>query len=448
MNTDCRATVTTASAARERAAVFLKRHRMHHTQIDAEAELSKFLNALEEDYRLGGKTGRMIPTWVGDYKAPAEGERAVTVIDIGGTNVRCAVIAIGPEGVRRIENLLRFRTPGVAAAVDTAGFYGKIVEGVRDNLVTDEIGICFSLATIPQRDRDAVMVAGGKQIKIRDMLGKKVGESFRSAMKERGLDGGARITVINDTVAAALGGQAAVSAEKAGTYRSFLGFIYGTGINMCYREQSGEWINTETAAYDTFPTGDLDDEFDAGLIDPGGDRLEKMVSGGYQGGLMSCILRAAAREGVLSPQTDASLRESVLERSRLTKQLGRKTLSTRDLSAFSGDPRGDNLIAAACRSEADRELIKAVCDNMTRRSARICAVVLTAGLLRSGAGVNGSGPAFITAEGSTYLKQIDFRERLADEMEKLAGERYGLSWEFHTVPDVILRGIAVACLSE
>ena len=33
-------------------------------------------------------------------------------------------------------------------------------------------------------------------------------------------------------------------------------------------------------------------------------------------------------------------------------------------------------------------------------------------------------------------------------MDAVAGERYGLFWEFHTVENAVMKGIAAACLSE
>ena len=409
---------------------FLGRHGMLSSRIDRGAQLKKLMDAMEADYLRGGQTGRMIPTRIGDYAPPQAGEKAVSVIDIGGTNVRSAVVVIGPEGVREIRNLVSFLTPGVSCAVDTADFYGEIARKVSENLVTDEIGICFSLATVPGRDRDAVMVAGGKQIKITDMLGKKVGESFRRAMADLGLDRGQRITVINDTVAAALGGMGSVPAVNS--YSGFIGFIYGTGINLCYREKTGEWINTESAAYCTLPAGDLDDVFDRTLIDPGADRLEKMVSGGYQGGLMRVILEAAARENLISRETFGKIPA---------------VFSSREISAFAHDPEGDNPLAKACVRAEDRSRMLSIIDAVTERSARICTLVLTAGMLRCKAGKEPDGPVFITAEGSTFLKQKDFREKLKEQMDDFALKEFGLRYELHTLPDVVLRGLAVACLS-
>lgn len=439
-----------------KAEAFLKKHHMHWAQIDPEQELEKLLREMEAV--IAGREGsvKMIPTCIGEYVLP-ERETEVTVIDIGGTNVRSAVMTVSPDGTARIGEITSFLTPGVKEPTDTAGFFSEVVRGCRQDLRTGSIGICFSLATIPQPDRDAVMVAGGKQIKVSDMLGKRVGQSFREAMLREGITENARITVINDTVAAALGGAmyeaqdraAQASAEQEPTtqdsvaqdsdgrrkYSGYVGFIYGTGTNICYREPAGELINVESGAYTGFPAGDMDDEYDRTLIDTGDDRFEKMVSGGYQGGLMTHVLKRAAAEGMIRRET-------------CEKILGAGKLSSRDISAFSMDPESPGRISDACALEEEKEFLLELFDLITERSARLCGIVITASLLRAGIGKDPKAPAFITAEGSTFVKQRDFREKLERQMDILAGERHGLFWEFHTVENAVMKGIAVSCLSE
>ena len=80
----------------------------------------------------------------------------------------------------------------------------------------------------------------------------------------------------------------------------FLWLAYYLGnYFLAYQENDEVMINIESGAYCGFPTGDIDDLFDATLIDAGQDRFEKMVSGGYQGGLMSFILGKAVEENLL-----------------------------------------------------------------------------------------------------------------------------------------------------
>ena len=473
---------------------FLKRHKLYAPDVDMEMELHKLLDEMDavyrhpsletglyEDGRQDGTDGasgkrtdaspdagrsmtflpgrvKMIPTYIGSFQPPAV-PAAVTVLDIGGTNVRCASISVDQEGKCSVENRISFLTPGVSEETDTAGFFENIAWHVRDYLDAEHIGICFSLATIPQKDRDAVMAAGGKQIRIRDMIGKKVGESFRQALRKLGLAAGQKITVINDTVAAALAGQSNghETDERTGKCRSgYIGFIYGTGTNLCYREPAGEWINVESGAYCGFPAGDIDDRYNSRMIDPMEDRFEKMVSGGYQGGLMEEILRSGAEEGILSTKTVSEIFKAA--RISSADSVRDSCLTSADISSFSGDPEGNNLIARSCRSETDRRRIAQIFDAVTDRSACFCSITITAAILRSigaaGAeehkkkpGTFAPGYTFITVEGSTYLKQHRFREMLDGYMDTLAGDKLGLGWEFHCLPDVILKGTAISCLS-
>ena len=473
-------TMDLMKAARAEAADFLSRHGMYYADLDPEDLLKVFLKTMEAERAAGIESGKMIPTFLGDYHSPTT-PVSLTVIDIGGTNTRCTRLVVGErtggwtrgrflgpqKSGPRNRPLVHLPTPATDREMDTAGFFDMIAEGVKDFISSDPIGICFSFATVPQKDRDAVMIAGGKQIKISDMFGKKVGEEFRAALARKGLRNDQPITVINDAVAAALGGhledidteadyKESIDKEtgcKEGIdketvehgpsqdhFSGYVGFIYGTGMNLCFREPTGELINTEAGTFCCFPAGDIDDLFDASLIDTGLDRTEKMMSGGYQGGLMSYIMRTAAREGLIDPRT-------VL----LDPHDDLPSITSIDISAFSNDPCGriiPNRIASACANEHDRAFLLALCDLVTERSALFCAATLTGVLLRAQIGLDPARPAFITAEGSTYLKQKGFSRKLSEHMAALAGVKYHLHYEFHVVDDVILKGTAVACLSS
>ena len=69
-------------------------------------------------------------------------------------------------------------------------------------------------------------------------------------------------------------------------------------------------------------------------------------------------------------------------------------------------------------------------------------------MLRSGIGRLPDAPAFITAEGSTYRKQKGFQEQLERYLAESAGEKYGFSYVLKHVPDAVLKGTAIAALSE
>ena len=411
---------------------FLLRHCLSAAAFDWESELAAFLDEMDRVRRGAPGSLKMIPTRL---EPPALPEKPVTVaaIDVGGTNVRSAAVTLDRSGLLGVRRLPAFKTPGIGQRMSAAEFFRAIVSGVRDHLAFERIGICFSLAAKPLPDGDAVVSAGAKQLNVPDLVGSRVAASFRAAARELALPCGQQITVVNDTLAAALGGRLDAG---AGRYSGFVGFIYGTGTNIAYREPSGAIINVESGAYCGFPTGDIDDRYDRCHIDPGCDRFEKMVSGGYQGGLMALVLQAAGREGLLSPGFSE----------RLAGSLAGRALGSRDISAFRADPAADGPIARACACAADRAAVASICDALTDRSALLCSVTLTAALLRSGIGTSAAAPAFITAEGSTFLGQFGFRRRLEAFMARCAGASHGLYYELHPIPDAVMKGTAIAAI--
>ena len=410
---------------------FLLRHRLCADAFDWEAQLATFMEEMDR-VRAGGKGSlQMIPFTLRDRALPDE-PVSVTAVDVGGTNVRSARVTLDRRGVLDIRRLPAFRTPGIGGPMSVEEFYRAIVSGIADHLDTDRLGICFSLAAAPLPDGDAVVTAGAKQLDVAGLVGSRVGAGFRDAARALGLPCGQKITVVNDTLAAALGGRLDAG---GGRYSGYVGFIYGTGTNTAYREPSGALINVESGAYCGFPTGDIDDLYDRGHIDPGRDRFEKMVSGGYQGGLMTLVLRSAEGEGLLSRGFSQRLEDA----------LAGAALGSAAISAFCRGPSAGP-IAAACATEDDRAAVSAICRGMTERSALLCGVTVAAALLKARIGLSADAPAFITAEGSTYLKQVGFRDALEAVMAEYAGKRLGLHYEFHTVPDAVMKGTAVAAL--
>ena len=409
---------------------FLMRHRLCADAYDWEEQLARFLE--EMDAVRGGHQGslKMIPMALSTRPLP---EKPVTVaaIDIGGTNVRSAAVTLDRSGVLAIDRQPAFRTPGIGRRMGLEDFYRVLAEGIGEHLAMERVGICFSLAAEPLKDGDAVVTAGAKQLNVPGLVGSRVGAGLRNAARALGRACGQRFTVVNDTLAAALGGRLEAG---QGRYDGFVGFIYGTGTNTAYREPNGAIINVESGAYCGFPTGDIDDRYDRGHIDPGCDRFEKMVSGGYQGGLMALVLETAAAEGLLSPGFSQ----------RLTDALGGAALSSAHISAFAGDPSGGGPIAAACADDAERRAIAAIVDAMTGRSALLCSVTVTAALIRAEIGTSAAAPAFITAEGSTFIKQPGFRQKLEACMSEYAARRRGLHYAFRIVPDAVVKGTAIA----
>lgn len=420
---------------------FLERHGMLAALIDPEKELDRFLEEMERVQQGGEGSLKMIPAFLGEYRPPVRPQK-ITVMDIGGTNVRTGIVELGPEGMIRAVPMAPFLTPGLEEEMNAEAFFRRIALGVSGQSTWEKVtapegsplGICFSFALKPAEGRDAEVAFGAKQIKVPDLVGQKIGSSFQKALESLGKPSGQRITVINDASAAALGGRSVRTEKK---YSGYLGFIYGTGTNTSYCTKDGAIVNVESGAYCSFPAGDIDDVYDRSLIDAGQDRFEKMATGGYLKGLSDCTLYFAAQEGEISHHTYEKLHRN-----------GAAALEPKEISAFTGDPDRDGCIAGACASRGDRDFLLELFDELTGRSARLCSITITAAMIKAGAGRGCEGPAFITAEGSAFTGQSGFSKKLYAEMDALAGQKYGLQYEFHTVGQVTFRGTAVACLSE
>lgn len=428
----------TMTEERRRAEAFLSAHGMLYRDLDADQMLRHFLGEMERGLAGGESTLKMIPTYLREDGTPPAGE-PVIVIDIGGTNVRIAVVTFHTDGSPTLSDYAEYPTPGTDREVDTRTFFAAIAQDLRPVLHrSSRIGFCFSFATAPLENRDARIIAGGKQLRVTDMLGKNVGESLLEALADAGEDSCKSVVVLNDSVAATLGGRAAAGGRQ---FSGYVGFIYGTGTNICYSEPGrpgGMIVNMESGGYGGFPAGDLDDRFDAGLIDVGLDRFEKMVSGRYQGGLLTVVLDQAAREGLFRPVFRDRLR-------------GAEALAPREIDEFLDRPWGAGILSACCggaEGDGERRLLCHLIDALTERSALLSAVALSAALYRAGIGTDPCRPAFITAEGSTFYCSKGFSRRLDAWMRSIARDKLGIYAEFFRVPNVTLTGTALAGLSE
>ncbi|MEA4942703.1 MAG: hypothetical protein VB094_09240 [Oscillibacter sp.] len=414
---------------------FLSYHGMYFKQIDPEQQLQKFLKEMQAGLRNEPCSLKMIPTYLRETAPKKEGP--VIVLDIGGTHVRVAVVRLPKGQPPEISDHLEFPTPGVDHAVSSREFFRTIADGLRPVIDrSSRIGVCFSFATKPMQNKDAIVVAGGKQLQVPDLLGNGVGECLRAGLREDGLDDQKSVVVINDSVAATLGGRI-LHTDRC--FSGYIGFIYGTGTNICYSEPQGFGgesmiINVESGAYCGFPSGDIDDRFDSSLIDVGQDRFEKMVSGGYQGGLMTEILRQAGKEQLFTPQCCEKIDEI-------------NDLKPQEIDEFLNYPYGKGHLAMCCAGDDDRRTIYYLMDLVTERSALLSAISLCASQLRAGIGKDPCRPAFITAEGSTFYFSKDFSRKLDYQMRRLGRENLGLYSEFFHVPNVTLAGTAIAGLS-
>jgi len=389
----------------------------------------------------------MIPTYIGmEKELPLQ--EPVIAIDAGGTNFRVAVIHFDENKKLVVEDFKLYPMPGTKGEItkeeffDTmAGYIGPVLH--RSN----KISFCFSYPVKIQPDRDGRLIKFSKEVKVKDVEGELIGKNLLDALKKRGCKEDKSIIILNDTVATLLAGKAA---SPGRIFDSYIGFILGTGTNICYTErcenivkvpelkQKGGimLINAESGAYNKVPRGQIDLEFDSTTVNPGDFIFEKTISGAYQGGLILAVLRKAVQEGVLSAAMGSRLSDI-------------KELASKEIDDFLYYPYGENILAKCCSEpdgEDDRIALYYIIDEIFERAAKFVAFSLTAVLEKTGKGFSPCKPACITADGSTFYKSKLFRGKLDHYIKTFANETKGIYCEFVKVDDGTLIGTAIAGL--
>ena len=117
-----------------------------------------------------------------------------------------------------------------------------------------------------------------------------------------------------------------------------------------------------------------------------------------------------------------------------------------EANAFTARPYGDDLLAAACDGEEDREMVYTIIDRVVERSARLVCANLAGILLQTGAGRHIHRPACVVAEGSTFYKGYLFQGKLEGLCGSYITGVLGRHMVFRQVADANLVGTAAAAL--
>ena len=209
---------------------FLRLHNESAEQIDAKASIELFLQHMQAG--LQGKGGLpMIPTYLMDIDRSKikKGVKRI-LIDAGGTNFRSAIGYFDEKGEAVISDLKNTMMPALDRELSKDEFYAQIVTNIERLLPkAQDLGFCFSYPVEMNRDVDGVVCKFSKGVKAPEVVGTRVGRETVAACKA--IDGVDRkIVILNDTVATLLGGMA----NTAEQFSAYLGYIYGTGTNVCY----------------------------------------------------------------------------------------------------------------------------------------------------------------------------------------------------------------------
>lgn len=293
----------------ERVEEFLKAYGMDPSLTDVDACARAFQRDMERGLQ-GAKDAwmMMLPTYL-SLEGEVPEEEPTIVIDAGGTNFRIGLVTVHPEGTE-VEDLSVFPMPGSQSAITWAEFIEQVSDAILP--LTDRsrrVGLCFSYAAESLPNRDGRVLGIAKQVRIVGFEGMELGRDLSAALEAKGA-AGVRFVVLNDTVAALLGGVAELRDE---VFDGYVGLIYGTGVNTCYAERperlkrvTTPWekgdmlVNMESARFDGGCQGEFDRQLDQASVDPGMCHYEKMVSGRYQGEVVYRTLRQGAMDGLFN----------------------------------------------------------------------------------------------------------------------------------------------------
>lgn len=389
---------------------FLINHGQSVQNIDAEQMLASYLDEMKRGLS-GTSSLPMIPTYLQniDRSAIKDGKRII--IDAGGTNFRSA-LGYFREGKPVLENIRKTSMPAIDKELSADEFYNQIAQNISYLLDEgDDVGFCFSYQVDMDKDIDGKVVMFSKEVKAPQVIGTKVGESTLAAVAKLS-DKPRKIVILNDTVATLLGGMATFHKQ----YSAYVGYIFGTGTNLCYFENTtnitkvqglapGKMIvNTESGSFDKLNQGDYDKAVANATAAPTKQLLEKMTSGRYLSEVIRKTFEGAASEGVFQ--------KSVMFRS----------FQLKEVSAFVG---GDDFGGMfGCKD--DEQIARNICMQLIDRSALIGAIINAGAAIASCE--DKSLPVAIVCEGTTFNKLPGFRQGFEKHLGELLGKR-GISFE-------------------
>jgi hexokinase len=431
---------------RGEAVEFLSANFMDCAQVDMESLCYTFIKEMERGLAGTESSLLMIPTYIGAESGIPAG-KPVIALDAGGTNFRVALVSFGADGKPAIERFRKFPMPGLKREVDSKTFFATVAGYLKDVADSSEdVGFCFSYATEILENGDGRLLRFCKEVKAKEVEGQLIGEKLNEALLASGCREPKRIVLLNDTVATLLAGKSAFADRS---FESYIGFILGTGTNCSYVEENAripkkkgleksrhQIVNVESGGFGKCPRGVIDLDFDSRTVDPGMYTFEKMISGGYLGGLYGAVIAKAAREGLFSAAT--------------AERVGALApLETKDLGDFLANPgNGKAPVAAAFADGADLDVAYNLAERIVERAAKLTAVNLASIAIKTGKGKDPRRPILVTADGTTFYELFGLKEKTKRYLDTFLLERWGQRCEFANVDNAPLIGAAIAGLTR
>lgn len=405
-----------------------------------------FLDHMEKGL-MGEKSSLpMLPAYLTVDALPEE-SRDVIVMDAGGTNLRVSLLRITPGQKPQILEHYKQPVPGKPGPITPDQFFEELAKAVLPVAgKSDRIGFCFSFpcSILPSLDGEILYL--DKEVDVPGIEGALVGEGLKKALEKLGAKHDHEVVILNDTVAALLG---ALAEHPASHYSGYIGMILGTGFNCCYSEANekigkaeslrgkagSSIINMEAGAFNGFALTEADQLLRTIAQDPDRNLLEKTMSGEYQGPLMDCLLQSAAKAGCFSPE----LAEKILA--------ARPGVTAVDISLYEADPARAGKLHDMAPAGEDAQQMYLLVDALIERAAMLAVMVLTAIMHDTDAGRDPLKPVCIAIEGTTFMKNETFRQKILAHLIHYTQRTRGYHCRVVSTDEANLVGSAVAAMT-
>lgn len=419
---------------------FLKAHKLSAAELDLKSITDDFISEMKNGLEGKGGSLLMLPTYIG-AEGTIKPNQPVVAIDAGGTNFRAVKMSFDNNLKLVTENLQQRKMPAIDEELSNKEFFATLAAYLTEYKdVSDKIGFCFSYAVEIYPNKDGKLLEWSKEVKAPEVLGQMVGKNLLEAMGTPNK----QIVLMNDTVSTLLAGQAATAGREFDTY---IGFILGTGTNACYIEENknitktanldlsgNQIINIETGNFNLMPRTDIDVAFDNTTKLPGRYTFEKMIAGGYFGGLCTTALKMAAKEDVFSAESIVKMKEM----GELTSEEVNKFVCGIDLPA--------NVLSAVLVTKEDKNAAAEIINALITRAAKLVAGSLAAVILKTGKGKSIAKPVLMTIEGTTFYKLHNFQVMFEAYLQGFLSGENRRFYEIVEVPNSSLIGAGIAAI--
>ena len=223
------------------------------------------------------------------------------VLDLGGSNMRAAVVSITANGPELATPVKQVEIPWQRGKAFPLDQYLSLQAKILSQVVQPEtcpLGYCFSYPARSLPGGDAELISWTKGISVPGTRSQRIGQMLLDHIEARQSEIKiSRAVVVNDTVASLFAGLTGPVTD------AYAGMVVGTGTNMATFFPSKEIsknlpvqmpgtavpVNLESGNFTPPFLTTWDEQVDGASENPGQQRFEKAVSGIYMGRIFKAV---------------------------------------------------------------------------------------------------------------------------------------------------------------